>query len=1321
MLCTIVRGQEIKDSSTIDGAIGNLNLSIINGKVLYERSYGYARLDSFNLPQFDTADATYFKQANLDVYHASQQTQGLNFLTLESRINFYPTTDIVDVGILHTNFYKLNYDGDNPANSGLTFTGGQFYPVAGKDAFINKDVMVVSTLNNSLRSSSGDIKLKFADNLFLNYSPITISSLRVDFGNGVQQTVVQNNQIVNYNLTYNYTTTGYKTLAFTTSFANGTSLTTYCRIYIQVGYTPVYGARQIVSDFHFDASIYGNSNIKFQGYSETTKSFGQFDYRIFYHTNNNNTSKTLLRPIIIGDGFDPGDKRKIQETDYINPKEFMENRSIEEMMKYQDKSGNTINLIDKLTDMVFDVIIVNYPTYNNEFGVTIDGGADYIERNGRTMVEFMKKINADLIANNSYEKIVTVGPSMSGQIFRYALAFAEKYVFDHPTEIAYKHNCRLFISDDSPQQGATIPMGVQAFTYLASQTGDAGAKDLYYKSLLSVAAKQQLIEIFDKDLPLSQTLNGKTIAQGYTADLGHPFHTKYYTNLYNNGLANSHGYPMQCRKIAVANGSLTGQFFGADGAVALDTKGTINLLGKSIEAFHFVINNLPAFGTGSKQIAYLHARKEDFPYSFHNIDPFLCPNINTRGNLDILPGGAKTVFSDIEKTANQKNLAIRLPAIYFLGLIPHVPYFFNQIVNFHFNFEHTTSVNQENGCFIAAYSALGIKNPDQNWGLPLNNRNLLCANNASEIYFDSYYGEATNTTHTTFSANCIDWLFKELGDPAKGILPVSQYPVYPIDGNIAISGVDKICSPNVNYTFSFNFPACKFPSPYTWNVTPNLTVVQNNGNNIVVSSNSTNNEIGRITINFLDGRIVEKEILLNAPPFNPQIISYATSPANTPTAWRFEAADYPNATYQWYKYNGATSTLPYTPNKFNTSFIGTNSSIFDIPVPCDIKYYMCYKVSNACGSSGFSEVKVTDKGYCKPVRGGNTTYDHPIRMPHKFMRIQVATNTTEWFGHLFYDKESLTDEMVMAVNVYNKDGNLVLQSTSPNSTSKQIDMDVSDLSAGTYIFEIIGKNDFKELHTVYYSELDQEGYLLEDIATGNVAINTDRAADRLYVLQQKLFDDLQSDEAAMESSPALQEFAAINGTRSFGRNYQIQAALAADDITTATSLLARWQTDNSIDNNFKDYYQFYIATVNNIDLTTEQMTRLHDIAMACPLTDGEIVYAARDLYHYLSEGTDDFTNACASIGLRTIKPTETPKTITNYIYPNPSKGNITIDNLEYGTKTITITNVYGKVVQQLTTRNKTAVIGIKTGNGMYFINITNAQTGKSQIQKVVIE
>jgi hypothetical protein len=182
--------------------------------------------------------------------------------------------------------------------------------------------------------------------------------------------------------------------------------------------------------------------------------------------------------------------------------------------------------------------------------------------------------------------------------------------------------------------------------------------------------------------------------------------------------------------------------------------------------------------------------------------------------------------------------------------------------------------------------------------------------------------------------------------------------------------------------------------------------------------------------------------------------------------------------------------------------------------------------------------------------------------------------------------------------------------------------------------------------------------------------------------------------------------------------------LGKDDIITATALLSKWETTNAIDNNFKNYYNYYIKTINNSTLEIEELETLHTITQGCPLTDGDIVYAARDLYNYLQpNNTDDYSNACISIGLRMANPNK-PEIVStskaNIIYPNPSKGNITIDNLDYGTKNISITNIYGKSVLQQQTKNKALSINLKLNAGIYFVNITNSITGKTETQKLII-
>ena len=189
---------------------------------------------------------------------------------------------------------------------------------------------------------------------------------------------------------------------------------------------------------------------------------------------------------MIIDGFDPGDRRQIQDSDPHPWATDQTHRSIEEMMTYFDTHGNPVAIIPILRELGYDVVVVNHPTHWHN-GIRIDGGADYIERNALTHVQLYRQLVHRLNQNNSEESLVIVGPSMGGQISRYALAYMEKHNLDHRT--------RLWVSIDSPHLGANIPIGVQSLLHLMRDiTGSVAAEDFIEQQLNSAAARQQLIE-----------------------------------------------------------------------------------------------------------------------------------------------------------------------------------------------------------------------------------------------------------------------------------------------------------------------------------------------------------------------------------------------------------------------------------------------------------------------------------------------------------------------------------------------------------------------------------------------------------------------------------------------------------------------------------------------------------------------------------------------------------------------------------------------------------------------------------------------------------
>ncbi len=271
------------------------------------------------------------------------------------------------------------------------------------------------------------------------------------------------------------------------------------------------------------------ANIAYQGYEETQSYFGQGEYEIFL----DNLDGVLDKPIIILDGFDPGDSRGISSL-------------------YASLSFDGQNMADILRDEGFDIIILNAPLYNTG-GKDIDGGADYIQRNAMVLIAMIQQLNADKVGD---QELVVFGPSMGGLIARYALAYMESNSLDPET--------RLYISFDSPHRGANIPISLQyLINYFAIQVGDATAQMVVDQLLNSPAAKEMLV-----DHLLGHLLVGSPYEQDPTKVL--PLGAPNFRNAFQAEL-DALGFPNNVRNVTMINGSGNGTKTGSPGTTVVDT------------------------------------------------------------------------------------------------------------------------------------------------------------------------------------------------------------------------------------------------------------------------------------------------------------------------------------------------------------------------------------------------------------------------------------------------------------------------------------------------------------------------------------------------------------------------------------------------------------------------------------------------------------------------------------------------------------------------------------------------------------------------------
>ncbi|GIV28649.1 MAG: hypothetical protein KatS3mg027_2463 [Bacteroidia bacterium] len=205
----------------------------------------------------------------------------------------------------------------------------------------------------------------------------------------------------------------------------------------------------------------------------------------------------LVKPIIISDGFDPGNKRNYAELYYML---------------------NQASLLENLLAEGYDVIIADY-----EYGDT------YIQANALAFVHLIQTVNYVLYLNYNSDykkhKITIVGPSMGGLIAKYALAYMEQHNMEH--------NCKLYISFDAPHLGANVPLGDQyALHFLNTNAGNNDTQEAL-NILNSPAASQMLIYHYNA---YPNTHSNRTTL----------INDPYYL------------FPNKCKKISIINGDGNG-------------------------------------------------------------------------------------------------------------------------------------------------------------------------------------------------------------------------------------------------------------------------------------------------------------------------------------------------------------------------------------------------------------------------------------------------------------------------------------------------------------------------------------------------------------------------------------------------------------------------------------------------------------------------------------------------------------------------------------------------------------------------------------------
>lgn len=173
---------------------------------------------------------------------------------------------------------------------------------------------------------------------------------------------------------------------------------------------------------------------------------------------------------------------------------------------------NRENLLENLRAAGFDAVVLNFTN-----------AVDYIQRNAFVAVELIQQVQTMVGPDRS---IVVAGASMGGLVGRYALSYMET--------MGIPHRARTFLSFDSPQDGANIPLGIQYWiAFFADDAPEAAA----FLAALDSPGARQMLAYHHTDPPTgigqADPLRGSLVAE----------------------LASIGDYPDAPRTVAVTNGS----------------------------------------------------------------------------------------------------------------------------------------------------------------------------------------------------------------------------------------------------------------------------------------------------------------------------------------------------------------------------------------------------------------------------------------------------------------------------------------------------------------------------------------------------------------------------------------------------------------------------------------------------------------------------------------------------------------------------------------------------------------------------------------------
>jgi hypothetical protein len=266
-----------------------------------------------------------------------------------------------------------------------------------------------------------------------------------------------------------------------------------------------------------------------------------------------------------------------------------------------------------------------------------------------------------------------------------------------------------------------------------------------------------------------------------------------------------------------------------------------------------------------------------------------------------------------------------------------------------------------------------------------------------------------------------------------------------------------------------------------------------------------------------------------------------------------------------------------------------------------------------------------------------------------------------------------------------------------------------------------------------YQRSAEDLTILEEIADGTILLLNDRPEDRLLVMQEQLFELLHANTDLLANSNSLQQFIYNNQWTSLDFIYYAGQLLAENNIEMLETLLGFWPEQEGLSEVYYQYFEWMLAKYYDPEWQPDSEVIL-EYANLCPLTNGTIVYAIRNLYNAITERINDFENNCEPPAARgTNKPAfirlKQPKQLPIVqqaekkkllIYPNPASSMITLKYPDI--KQVILYDIHGRAVKAFN-YNKINMAQLNIAGlhrGIYLVKVMSSNN-MVETQKLIVQ